>query len=129
MQAECKQCGKTKAKIRVPYEKKSRFTDESGKLWWGKLCPPCFKQTDSERCKKAYHDGKPKGVRTKSGDLYRVEPDYTPIWELGPRSPQYADKMRKCKHCGSNTHNYYMCKTCHDALNTDDFNDYVGLEF
>lgn len=39
---ECKNCKQTKIKIKVgKYKTASKFVDETGKLWLGKLCPSC----------------------------------------------------------------------------------------
>ena len=41
-EVQCKKCGEKKIKIKVGiYKHASKFVDETGHLWLGKLCPKC----------------------------------------------------------------------------------------
>lgn len=126
MQAECRVCGKFKPKFRGnrhPTKPSFYYVNERGKLWSGMMCPECNAMSMHIKNKERARNGAP----PRTVPVYPA--DRTPIWELGPRSPQYADKIRKCKHCGCNTYNYFMCGTCHDSLNTKDCNDFLEAGF
>jgi hypothetical protein len=49
----CKNCKEDKAKDPIIRKDVTRFVDESGRLWNGKVCPACYKQYNRERMRKA----------------------------------------------------------------------------
>jgi type II secretory ATPase GspE/PulE/Tfp pilus assembly ATPase PilB-like protein len=48
----CKTCKKDKCKEPVIRGDVTRFIDESGQLWNGKVCPNCYKTYNKERMRK-----------------------------------------------------------------------------
>lgn len=53
----CKLCGELKQRIQdgMFNTKDKRWMDETGKLWMGKICPPCNKQRTKELMKAKRH--------------------------------------------------------------------------
>ncbi len=47
----CKMCKEDKVKDPVIRKDVTRFVDESGRLWNGKVCPDCYKAYNRERMK------------------------------------------------------------------------------
>ena len=49
----CKTCKEDKIKEPVIRKETTRFVDQNGKLWNGKVCPDCYRKYNRERMKLA----------------------------------------------------------------------------
>jgi hypothetical protein len=49
----CKICSEDKQKEPILKGEVTRFIDESGKVWNGKMCPSCYKIYNRERMRKS----------------------------------------------------------------------------
>ena len=49
MQMVCKTCKEDKVKEPIIRKDVTRFVDQSGRLWNGKVCPDCYKTYNRER--------------------------------------------------------------------------------
>ena len=54
----CKICKEEKTKEPISKGDHTRFVDESGRLWNGKVCPDCYKIYNRERMRKARQKSK-----------------------------------------------------------------------
>lgn len=54
----CKICKEEKIKEPISKGSHTRFVDENGRLWNGKVCPDCYKIYNRERMRKARQKSK-----------------------------------------------------------------------
>lgn len=97
----CRECYKPVLKKRTNQMKGTNwvYVDNNGNRWHGKCCPNCYSGLKS--LQDAFK-------RLQKAPFVRDPSDL----ELGPVEPEFGDKQRRCKGCGSITVNYYRCKDC-----------------
>lgn len=68
------------------------------------------------------HGQKLLGVETKT-------PAYAQAEDEGPNAPLYPPKLRDCRRCGVQTHNYFTCYRCQCQIQGRNPDAYAASEF
>lgn len=81
------------------------YVNEIGQQWRGRVCADCHN-------------------RRILADYHRKQ---AVLRELGPATPLFEGKKKKCKSCGLLTMNYYKCADCTPYKAVSEFMDIYGV--
>lgn len=109
--SRCKKCNKDVVKVRGGRRANRKrqveyfYVDGKGRRWEGRVCP----------CRFSTREKKVREIKLKRES------------ELGPKTPLFGAKLRRCPSCALPTVNYYKCPTCTPYRGASDMMDMYGV--